>query len=156
MIDYVFIKRSQEDLIEQVYEIFKKNVNLLGPPNPKVLKDAAEKGWLLVALDKDQDKVVGFVNFRNCVRKDQCTIYEICVDKSYWHKGIGAAMIAFLAQNSAKEFIRLKCTEENDANGFYKAYGFTLIGQEMGKKRKLNVYELRINEDKQLSLFKEN
>lgn len=65
-----------------------------------------------------------------------CVIYEIAVPKAWQGKGIGAAMI-----NALPRPIRLKCTQDNPANGFYLRVGFILIDTEAGRKRPLNVYE---------------
>lgn len=71
-------------------------------------------------------------------RKDKTTvIYEICVPGEARGQGIARKMIELLPQP-----IRLKCPVDNSSNEFYRHLGFICLGQESGRKRMLNIWQL--------------
>lgn len=83
-------------------------------------------------------QIVGFCNWHT--RKDGIsTIYEIAVAKHRQGESIGKALL-----HAVPKPIRLKCTVDNDkANGFYASQGMQLVRVENGRKRELNVWELK-------------
>lgn len=83
--------------------------------------------------------VVGFVRWH--ARKDGWnTIYDLAVSGDLVYLGIGRALLYAVPAP-----IRLKCTVDNDtANRFYAGAGMQLVGTEQGKKRALNIWELRV------------
>jgi GNAT superfamily N-acetyltransferase len=101
-----------------------------------------KKGWVLVAENCNQ-RIIGFVHYRH--RQDsQTTLYEICLDEDWRGNGVGRSLIGALSDEAAilgKDRIRLKSPVDLSANGFYQALGFTLLGVEIGKQRRLNVWE---------------
>ena len=95
-------------------------------------KNVIEKKHMLV------DRETGsFCHFH--VRKDGTTvIYEILTTPAARGTGLGRAMVGMLTRP-----IRAKCPEGLPSNGFYEKLGFTKVAVEEGKKRRLNVWELK-------------
>lgn len=84
-------------------------------------------------------QVVGFVRFHSC-RDGWQSLYDLAVHQVYHGQGIGRALLY-----SVRAPIRLKCTQDNTfANHFYASAGMQLARTEQGKKRALNVWELRV------------
>lgn len=84
-------------------------------------------------------QVVGFVRWHAC-RDGWSTIYDLGVDRDFTQRGIGRALLYAVPCP-----IRLKCTADNErANRFYQHAGMTLAGTESGRKRPLNVWQMRI------------
>jgi GNAT superfamily N-acetyltransferase len=98
------------------------------------LREAQEKGWLLVAVQDGQ--VIGFANFR--LRKDNnATLYDIAVDKPYRKEKIGKRFIqrlTWLVNVAGGEHVRLKCPQSLPANRFYEQLRFEQTATEPGKK----------------------
>lgn len=81
-----------------------------------------------------EESVVGFIHFHK--RKDGITtLHEIGVERGFENKGIGKKLVSII--NGP---IRLKVTQDNPANEFYRKLGFKFIETISGKKRDLNVY----------------
>lgn len=131
------IFRATQDDIKQVQNIARKFSNELGFVMRVSLERAIEKGELHVAKKPNGD-VVGFVNWHR-LKKGISTIYEIAVHPEYHHMGIGANLLW-----SVPAPVRLKVTTDNPANEFYKKMNMRLIETEKGRKRPLNVYELKM------------
>lgn len=101
------------------------------------LRQSLAKRELLVA---DYDgQTVGFVRFH--ARRDGWqTVYDLAVHRDYSGRGIGRALLYAVPAP-----IRLKCTLDNTvANRFYGNAGMQLAGVEQGRKRPLNVWEMRV------------
>jgi len=109
-----------------------KHVEELGFIGGWDFKGVIEKKHMLV------DRETGsFCHFH--IRKDGVTvIYEILVTPAARGLGLGKAMINMLTKP-----VRAKCPENLPSNGFYEKVGFRKITVEEGKKRKLNIWELR-------------
>lgn len=96
------------------------------------LRESVQRRNLVIAEDAGQ--VVGFANYRAC-RDGWSTVYEIAVDKARKGEHIGAGLLAAVPGP-----VRLKCTTDNPANAFYERMGFTCVGSEDGRKRRLNIW----------------
>jgi ribosomal protein S18 acetylase RimI-like enzyme len=95
---------------------------------------------------KYDHSIVGYVRFHH--RLDGVTkIYEICVDSGYRRKNIGMRIIKEVkntAVSNGQSHLALKCPEDLRANTFYKKVGFYKEGIEMGRKRKLVLWNTRL------------
>lgn len=109
------------------------------------LQQALERGWLYVAVSAGQ--VFGMIDW--WARRDGAVVlYNIVVAPEARLHGAGRllldTMIAWAGERAATE-IRLKCPEELPSNGFYARLGFSLVGQESGKRRALNCWSLSLD-----------
>lgn len=131
------IRQATLDDIGMVKHIANKYPRELGYVMMPSLRDAVGRNELLVY--EVNGRIFGFVNYRT--RRDGWhTVYEIAVDKPFRGGEIGRALI-----EAVPTPIRLKCTVDNKiANGFYEHLGFCLVRQECGRKRQLNVWELKV------------
>lgn len=130
------IFRATGDDIKPIQAIARKFSNELGFVMRVSLERAIDKAELHVARNPDGD-VIGFVNWHR--RRDGISvIYEIAVHPDYQKLGVGANLLW-----SVPAPIRLKVTTDNPANAFYQSLNMRLIATEAGRKRPLNVYELR-------------
>lgn len=128
-----FVRRAETNDIEAIIAISRQWRDELGYVMRPALRESVDRRSLYVVIN---DGVVGFANTRT--RKDGMTvIYEIAVHCDFTRRGIGALLLATIPSPT-----RLKCTTDNtNANAFYGAMGFQLIGQETGRRRALNVWE---------------
>jgi len=132
----VKIIRANESHILGIKAICNQYKNELGFVNSASLKTAITKLELHIAVNDNGD-VVGFVNWHR--RLDGIsTIYEIATHKNYKGKGIGRNLLW-----SVPCPIRLKVTTDNPANEFYQSLNMQLIDTVKGRKRLLNLYELK-------------
>ncbi len=105
--------------------------------------DAWQAGTLIVATQYDE--VVGFLRYHHRKRDLQTTLYDICVAESERGKGLGQNMITMLIDgccNCNRATILLKCPTHLAANVFYENLGFYCIDTLIGKRQKLNVWQL--------------
>jgi len=110
------------------------------------LEEAVKEQRLFVA--DSTSSVIGFVHFR-CRKDGVAVIYEIAVAKDWQRKGIGRKLVEAVVEHARKQgctTLRLKCPIDLEANKFYQRMGFRLVGVEEGKLRRLNVWELAIDE----------
>lgn len=106
------------------------------------LARSIERSELLIA--ENSKGAIGFLEYHHR-RDQQTTIYHIAVDQKYRRKGVGHSLLKKLVNESLfqnKRFIKLKCPEGLEAQLFYTQVGFSIVGQEEGKKRRLNVWGL--------------
>lgn len=91
-------------------------------------------------------EIVGVVHYRH--RKDgQTTLYSIVVAKHYRRYTVASSLVFHLRQEAEarqQRSIALKCPIELDANKFYKALGFELIGVDTGKHRPLSLWRMSL------------
>ncbi len=105
--------------------------------------DALQAGTLIVATRYGE--VVGFLRFHHRKCDLQTTLYDICVAESERGKGLGQNMITMLidcCRNCNRATILLKCPTHLAANAFYEKLGFYRIDTLIGKRQKLNVWQL--------------
>lgn len=105
------------------------------------LTRSASKGLLHVG---EIDGVVrGFVEYNTPTRganRGYSVVYHLATERGWGGYGIGRNLLY-----SVPTPIRLKCTVDNStANTFYAGAGMRLTATEPGKKRALNVWELRV------------
>lgn len=126
------IRLADIDDIDEIKKIADQNKKEIGFILWPIMTASAKANELFVAFCQNQ--VAGFIRWHK--RKDGwSTVYEICVDEKFRKIGIGKKLLSRIPKP-----IRLKCPIDNESNTFYKRLGFTLTGQEPGKKRKLNVW----------------
>lgn len=129
----VTVRFAVETDLTGVKAIANQHSKALGYVMLPALRESIQRRNLVIAID--DDKVIGFVNYRAC-RDGWQTVYEIAVDRARKGEHIGAGLLAAVPNP-----IRLKCTTDNPANTFYERMGFTHAGTEDGRKRRLNRWE---------------
>lgn len=129
-----YIRYGTEADIPAIKAIANQHKRELGFVNSAALHTAMNRYEVYVAEYMGQ--VVGFVNWHK--RRDQwSTVYEVAVHKGYAGQSIGRTLVEAVPAPR-----RLKCTQDNPANGFYECLGMELVRTEQGRKRPLNVWEL--------------
>ena len=143
------IRKANIGDLDAIKALADANKSSLGFIIRPTLSFGIQKGWILVAESKDH-RVIGFVHYRH--RQDsQTTLYEICVDETQRGNGVGRSLIEMLSAEAAalgKEYIRLKAPVNLPANRFYQIIGFNLVGVIGGKRRQLNIWEIRLSNGK--------
>lgn len=131
-------KATNSDLlsIKRIARMYKSE---LGFVMDVKLKEAIRKSCLLVAVASGE--IVGFAMYY--ARRDRWqTLHAIAVHPDYRNRGIGYQLFLEIPCP-----IRLKCTVDNHrANRFYSVIGMECVAVEDGRKRPLNVYELKRHE----------
>ena len=135
---------TEEEALE-AHAILRENVQMVGfVTRGNVLKKFQQRALAGAVHIKS---VLGCVCFP--VRRDRvATIYEIAVSKDTPARGVGSVMIDWLRRHlsaSGAIAIKLKCTADNNAaNKFYGKVGFTRVGEECGKRRRLVVWRMEL------------
>lgn len=132
------IRQATIDDIAKIAEISHQYRSELGYVNPAALREHISKGNVHVCT-LDEFGVIGFVDFHARLDGWQ-TIYHLATGKDHRGAGVGRQLLY-----SVPCPMRLKVTVDNGlANQFYTGAGMSLAGTEAGKKRALNIYELKI------------
>lgn len=134
---YPHIRRATPFDVERILEIARQYRDELGYVHPVPLREHIAAKTVLVV--EWFGNVWGFVDYH--ARRDGWhTIYHIAVDKHMAGQGIGRNLLYAVPTP-----MRLKVTQDNArANAFYRGAGMQLAATETGKKRPLNIYELRV------------
>jgi len=139
------IRHATEEEIDAIKRLFDRHKNELGFVVKSALANSIKRNELVVTVT-DGGEIVGVVHYRH--RKDgQTTLYSIVVAKQYRHHAVASSLVNNLQQEAlAKQqhSIALKCPIELDANKFYKALGFELVGIDNGKHRPLSLWRLSL------------
>lgn len=105
------------------------------------LSASLARGWLYIAIRLEQ--LVGFIHFR--LRRDRwTTIYEICADATVRRQGVGRALLTTvydMGVSQGQHGVQLKCPVGSAANQFYAAMGLHCVGEEVGKRRSLLLWQ---------------
>lgn len=140
----VHVRKARAEDLDAIKALADANKASLGFVLRPALAAGIERGWLLIAERAGQ--VIGFVHYRH--RQDsQTTLYEICVDEASRRNGVGRSLVQALSAESqalGKACIRLKAPVDLSANEFYQQTGFALVNVHQGKRRQLNVWEIRL------------
>ncbi len=140
----ITIRLAHPEDVEGAKAVADRHRKELGFVRVSILREAQQKGWLLVAAR--EELIVGFANFR--IRRDNNgTLYEIAVDAAYRNQKIGKRLIqrfTWMVNVAGGDMIRLKCLQSTDANQFYKRLRFEKIGTETGRKQPLNVWHYNL------------
>lgn len=129
------IRYAADTDLERCQQIARQHAKWLPFVMRAQLADRAARRELFVAEVDGQ--VLGFASWH--ARRDGWNVvYDLAVDRDYQGQGIGRALLYAVPRP-----VRLKVTEDNPANAFYRNSGMALVGQETGRKRALNVWERR-------------
>lgn len=132
---YPRIRHATLDDVPRLLEIARQYRSELGYVHPVALREHIARRTVLVC--EWFGNIYGFVDYH--ARRDGWqTIYHLAVDKHLQGQGIGRQLLYAVPCP-----MRLKVTADNPANVFYTNAGMQLVSTEAGKKRALNVYELR-------------
>jgi N-acetylglutamate synthase-like GNAT family acetyltransferase len=139
------IRQATIDDIPAIDEIAKLYKYELGWVRHVALKESIAKGALLVVVVADQ--VIGFAEY-NHAKRGYTSLYHIAVSQK--GNGYGRQLIDAIikeAKSKGSQFVRIKCPVDLSANKFYERLGFSLAKVEPGKKRKINVWEMKLFPD---------
>jgi N-acetylglutamate synthase-like GNAT family acetyltransferase len=141
-VEAVVIRLAIADDLDAIKALADRHKRELGFVRRGALLESITHDHLLVA--ELQDQPVGFVQFHH--RRDrQTTIHLIVVDANYRRRGVAGQLLDYLQASCLRRGqtrIGLKCPVDLSANDFYRQFGFTLVAQEAGKIRALNLWQL--------------
>jgi len=142
----VRLAETEEEALA-AHAILRENVKMVGFVTRGAVLEKLRRREIAVALAPRRLEVWGCVCFH--VRRDRViTIYEIAAARAAAGRGVGRALVAWLADAGRRRgavAIKLKCTADNDAgNKFYERVGFTLRREEPGRKRALLVWRMEL------------
>ena len=108
-----------------------------------VYEKAVQNNELLLCHDRRDETLVGLLHFHH--RRDAITtVHEILVVPRLRGRGIGRRLLDALssaAREKGQKKLRLKCPDDQPANGFYARVGFQRTGMEPSRKRHVAVWE---------------
>ena len=123
--------RSMDDSREGIYRFLKRNPDLS-------------------IVDVENGKVIGAILCGQDGRSG--TLYHVCVEKKYRHKGIGRAMVAECMERLKEEHINkvtiVAFTRNETGNAFWKSLGWEM-------RSDLFYYDIVLNE-RNITKFNEN
>lgn len=125
-----------DPIYQQAADLFQDHAEELG-----FISRAQCREDRLLTVERD-GRVVGAALINHCERKPQTTLYDIAVDEDYRRQGIALELIKCIAAESPHNRIIAKCPCDLPSNEFYQRTGWSKVGQEHGKERPLNVWEL--------------
>lgn len=132
---YPKIRRATSEDVNRIIAISRQYRDELGFVQKVALCERISRKTVLVTeLD---GYICGFVDYYARLDGWQ-TVRHLAVDKHFIGQGIGRQLLYAIPCP-----IRLKVTVDNPANSFYAGAGMQYIRTEPGKKRPLNVYELK-------------
>jgi len=142
------IRHAEASDLKAIKRIADSNREALGfVPRPKI-EEAIVANRVLIAIDSGGKKTVAFVIYRHRKTDKQTTVYDICVEEAARKQGVGRLLLQKLydeCSNLDRDFIQLKCPIDLSANFFYDSVGFYKFCSEEGKRRRLNVWRLDVN-----------
>ena len=140
----ILIRKATEDDLNSVKTLADAHRRELGFIRRPTLVEATRREEIIVALHSE--RLVGFVHYHHR-RDEQTTLYDIVVTPDYRRTGLGRDLVhALMLESRAqkKQFIVLKCPEELAANAFYERIGFERWQEDPGKRRRLIVWRLAL------------
>lgn len=141
MSGYALIRKARLRDLEAIKQIADANKEAIGFVLRPALAENIRRGWVLVA--EKAGVVIGFASYRHR-RDEQTTLYEICVAEGQRGNSVGRALLETLVEESqrlSKDYLRLKCPADSEANAFYASLAFEQVGKERGKNRELIQWE---------------
>lgn len=129
------------------HAILRENVKMVGFVTRGAVLEKLRRREIAVARGPRKPDILGCVCFH--MRRDRViTIYEIAASGAAAGRGVGAALVDWLSREGRRRgavAIKLKCTADNVAgNKFYERVGFSLRGEEAGRKRRLLIWRLEL------------
>jgi len=136
------IRLGKQADLPQLKILVDENRKELGFITKAQLAAYIDRGSLFVA--EIGEELIGFVGFWR--RRDgQVTLHVICVRQEYRRNGVGRRLMKALEESSEGwHLVVLKCPIDLEANKFYSALGFSLVGIESGKRRDLKVWQKQL------------
>ena len=88
----VELKHAVAEDFDEIYALYGRNTDLLGPPFPAEIRLKIQEGEILIAVE--DGNFLGFCNYHQMGL--HTTVYEICVNELARGKGVGRQMVQFL------------------------------------------------------------
>lgn len=145
MCSEVIIRKAQFFDLDQIKKLSDYERDTIGFMTRATYEKAIIDNCIFVACISE--RVIGFQYYYHRKRDSQTTLYQKTVDEEYRNLGIARLLVQAVieeARSIGHTKICLKCPEDLPSNEFHKKIGFKFVRQDIGKKRKLNVYELEI------------
>lgn len=131
-------ERKKFDLAVEARAIAAKFPTELGYVNPATLRESLDELEVIPNI--------GFAHY-HCRLDKQCTIYSLAVTKENQRQGWGRLLfyrvLCAAIENKCDRLV-VKCPEDLPSNEFYSRLGFHQKGIDPGKKRRLNIWEYKI------------
>lgn len=125
--------------IKRLADMYRHELGFVPLP---ALDTAIKRGWSLVA--EFEGETAGAADW--WFRKDRMVVlYNVMVHPLFLGRGVGRGIVNALLDWGREQNARgitLKCPADLPSNGFYAAAGFSLYGQESGKRRSLNCWRI--------------
>lgn len=135
------IRKGIIEDVPRIKELAEMERSAIGFMTRSTYKQAIENGQILVVMINDE--VVGFQYYYHRKRDTQTTLYQKTIDKEFRHQGLAKLLVDAVINEAlllGHKTVLLKCPVGLESNEFHRKIGFSLIGQEQGKKRKLNIW----------------
>jgi GNAT superfamily N-acetyltransferase len=137
-------KAVQSDII-RIKKLAEEERSTIGFLTRETYLDAIISGNIfVVTID---GFVIGFQFYYHRKRDLQTTLYQKTIDKKFRNNGYAKLLVDAVIQEARSighKILVLKCPEKLDSNEFHKKIGFVLIGQDLGRKQKLNIWEMKL------------
>jgi N-acetylglutamate synthase-like GNAT family acetyltransferase len=135
-------RKAVETDLDTIKQIADSEKNSLGFITRATIVEAIRNGQVMVVTVNQI--VVGFQHYYHRKRDLQTTLYHKAVLSDKRGQGLGIALVDAVvveARSLGRKTLLLKCPIELPSNAFHEKYGFKKIGEEIGKRRKLNIWQ---------------
>jgi ribosomal protein S18 acetylase RimI-like enzyme len=144
----VAVRAAQQEDVAACKRIADAHRDVFGFLTRGVFVEAMSRSRLLVAQDTDR-RTIGFVRFNHRIRGMETVLYDIGVAPDAQRRGVGRALVGALVdagRQAGRSVIVLRCPEGLPANAFYASLGFRCSDIEEGRRRRLLVWRIAIEE----------
>ncbi len=135
------------DYIDQIRQLADDNRSSLGFLPASAYTEAAMKGHLWIAIDRNTKKLRGHLFFGGSY--PHLKVFQVHVLPEYRFEGVGGRLVGALkeyGEDNSWLTIRSRVASDLEANKFWQGSGFRIVRQIPGKsKRTINVYELELD-----------
>ena len=138
------IRYAKEGDFESIYQLSKKNSDLLGFVMPIEIRQHIRR--LECIVDEDNNFIKGFVLFHLLKNNSYLSIYTICVDENNRGQHIASNMVNFIQKKYNRD-IRTTCIKDSSSELFWASIA-KKIDESPGKKRPICRYLIRCNRRK--------
>ncbi|SMD25566.1 GNAT family N-acetyltransferase [Lentzea albidocapillata] len=125
------VSGTDTETIERAVELGNTARKTLGLLPRAAYFDAAQRGWLLAALDEGE--MIGYTVFR--LPRNEVTLVHLCVAKDYRHRGMAQRLVNEVSRrHQARLGVRAKCRDDYaDIQRVWRGLGFEHLGRARGR-----------------------
>ncbi len=129
------IKNINSKEFKEAVELGDQNSKTLGFLPKSAFEKYAQQDQLIGAIDKDTNKVLGYLLYR--ISYNRVTIVHLCIDNNIRKKGIASKLIKELKLTTKQyDGIKLSCRNDYGIDKVWEKFNFVPIREKIGRSHK--------------------